>query len=406
MSTRHKLAAGLLVTCPMGQACTPLIYEVAVATDSGPTSPGDDTGTDPTGPTDSSDATTQDPGGSTEPGETGPPKTCGDGSQNSDETDIDCGGDCKPCAPGQACEGPKDCLLGSCIDGVCAKLECMGPQDCPPAGPCMQATCTPDGHCAAAPAGDGEPCEDADMCTLKSLCKAGACVSAADMDCSAFTGPCRAGVCNPNTGACLVEWLNEGKACDDGLECTVFEQCSEGECVAKPPPGPLLFTDFSGVDGWKAAPPWAIGPAKASQCSLGKAEDPAADHSPGADDGLAGAAIGGCLPVDAYPDACLESPPVDVLFMSGQLELRYWSVLSNAAESRVEVFDGKVQKWLSLDIIDSFTIEGDWTEHTLDLTPYKGPALRVRFCHTAAGKSDPVGGWSIDDLSIGAPQCL
>ena len=410
---RPLAALVCFATCLTGQACKPLIYEVA-GMDSEHTGPGDSTGmtTEPTppGPTDSSDATTHDgTGGPSDPGATEPAQTCGDGWQNGAETDFDCGGDCKPCAPGQTCDDPKDCLLGSCVDGVCAKLECMFPQDCAPTGPCMQPTCTPDGHCIVIPAGDGEPCEDDDLCTLKSVCKGGACLSATDVDCSGFDGPCRAGVCNPNTGACLVDWLGEGEACDDGLACTFLEQCSAGECVAKPPPPPpppLLVTDFSVMGGWKAAPPWAIGPAKSSQCSPGKAEDPADDHSPGADASLAGAAIGGCLPTEAYPDVCLESPPVDVMFMEGELALHYWSVLGNAAQSRVEVFDGKIQKWMPLAIIDGFTIESDWTEHTFDLTPFKGPALRVRFCHAAAGKSEPVGGWSIDDLSIGAPQCF
>ncbi|HEY0133804.1 MAG TPA: hypothetical protein VGB85_06975 [Nannocystis sp.] len=414
---QRRIGLAALLTCPLGQGCSPLIYEIATQMDSEHMGPAGDTGmpTDPTlpDPTDATDDTgpssTTDaiPSTSTGPETTGAPPACGDGMHNGDETDLDCGGSCKPCGPGGRCQTPADCAFGDCLDNFCQKAECIGPEDCPPALPCMGSMCTKDGRCAAVPAGDGEPCDDGDACTSAAVCKGGMCVETSQVDCSAFDGPCRAAVCNPNTGNCAVEWLFEGEPCEDGLGCTWFDQCSQGECVGKPP-GPLLSTDFSDALGWKADAPWKIGPAMPSQCSLGPAEDPKDDHSPGGDGILAGAAIGGCLPVDAFADVCLESPPVDVMFMPGELRLTYWSVLSSAGapmKTRVEVFDGKNQQWLPIEVFDKFIAEGDWTEHDLDLTPFKGPALRVRFCHAAADKSQPVGGWSIDDLSIGAPQC-
>jgi hypothetical protein len=410
-----------LLTCPAGQACSPLIYEIATETDGKHTDPGGSTGmstdptppqpTDDTGPTSAPDptASTEPEPATTEPATTDTRPTCDDGVQNGDETDLDCGGPCQPCAPGQACQGPADCAFGTCLDNFCQKPQCQDARDCPFAGPCQTAECMPGGSCEWFPAGDGEACDSGDPCLGEAVCKGGTCVELAPTDCSAFDGPCRVGVCNPKTGNCAVEWLSEGEPCDDGLDCTVFEQCSQGECLGKPPPGPLLFTDFSDAFGWKAEPPWQIGPAKPSQCSFGFAEDPKDDHSPGPDSMLAGAAIGGCLPMDAFLEACLESPPVDVMFMPGELWLTYWSVLSSAdapMTSRVDVFASKNKEWLPLLVIDSFTSESEWTEHFLDLTPFKSPELRVRFCHASAGKTEPVGGWSIDDLGIGAPQCL
>ena len=405
-----------LLTCPVGQACSPLVYEIAVGMDSEHTRPGDSTGMppdstlpDPTHPTDGS-MDPIDPSSSTSLDPTSQPPTCGDGTRNGDETDLDCGGaECKPCTPGQSCQGPGDCAFGDCFDNTCQKSQCQGPQDCLPAGPCLAVICTKDGHCEAFPAGDGDPCKDDDPCTSEAVCKAGKCFVNAQMDCSAFDGPCRSGACNPNTGNCAVEWLFEGQPCDDGVGCTFFDTCSQGECTGKQPFGPLLFTDFSVVGGWKVDAPWSLGPAKPSKCSLGPSEDPDDDHSPGANGNLAGAEIGGCLSVDAFSDVCLESPPVDVMFMPGELWLTYWSVLNSAGapmQSRVDVFDGKDQQWVSLVKFDMFTAEGDWTEHNVELTPFKGPAVRVRFCHASSGASDPVGGWSIDDVSIGAPQCL
>jgi hypothetical protein len=50
--------------------------------------------------------------------------SCTDGSQNGAETDIDCGGPCPPCLPGDHCVTPMDC-------GV-TRPECMGIPVCDP----------------------------------------------------------------------------------------------------------------------------------------------------------------------------------------------------------------------------------------------------------------------------------
>lgn len=45
---------------------------------------------------------------------------CGDGWQNGDEGDVDCGGSCAAkCAAGQHCYGFWDCASGQCVSGVC-----------------------------------------------------------------------------------------------------------------------------------------------------------------------------------------------------------------------------------------------------------------------------------------------
>jgi hypothetical protein len=61
--------------------------------------------------------------------------------------------------------------------------------------------------------------------------------------------------------------------------------------------------------------------------------------------------------------------------------------------------------WLRLAEFPEFTAEGGWTEHVLDLTPFLSPGLRVRFCHGAPGPIPAVGGWSLDDISIGPAIC-
>jgi hypothetical protein len=49
--------------------------------------------------------------------------------------------------------------------------------------------------------------------------------------------------------------------------------------------------------------------------------------------------------------------------------------------------------------------EPKWELHAFDVSPHKGPELRVRFCHFVAEPGPLVAGWSVDDVYIGAPGC-
>ena len=63
---------------------------------------------------------------------------CGDDVQNLDETDIDCGGSCAPCADyGAGCDDGSDCMSGFCVANMCG---CASSADCPGA----ELMCTPD----------------------------------------------------------------------------------------------------------------------------------------------------------------------------------------------------------------------------------------------------------------------
>jgi Cellulose binding domain len=50
--------------------------------------------------------------------------TCTDLVKNGDETAVDCGGSCAPCAKGPDCTVGKDCASGVCRDGACAPARC------------------------------------------------------------------------------------------------------------------------------------------------------------------------------------------------------------------------------------------------------------------------------------------
>ncbi len=94
--------------------------------------------------------------------------SCGDMVKNGTESDVDCGGTCTPCSPGQKCVGASDCLGGFCAGGFCqatcsdtlkdnaeTDVDCGGPS-C--AGCALGKACVGDGDCATG------------------ACKGGACV--------------------------------------------------------------------------------------------------------------------------------------------------------------------------------------------------------------------------------------
>lgn len=50
--------------------------------------------------------------------------TCSDGLRNGIESDVDCGGICGKCKPGQGCGMSTDCDSGVCLNSICAAPSC------------------------------------------------------------------------------------------------------------------------------------------------------------------------------------------------------------------------------------------------------------------------------------------
>lgn len=62
-------------------------------------------------------------GGTCQAGTCGPAATCTDGIRNGNETGVDCGGSCPPCATGQTCTSRADCASALCAGGVCETCD-------------------------------------------------------------------------------------------------------------------------------------------------------------------------------------------------------------------------------------------------------------------------------------------
>jgi hypothetical protein len=172
--------------------------------------------------------------------------------------------------PGELCREHADCCSKLCATGADGRLVCQcpaptvacgrscadpaiafqsDPKNCGGCGTrcprtrCQVATCT-QGSCGLAPdpAAVGLRCDDGNPCTTGDACTARGTCTGTEVNCGRLDGPCAQGVCNPRTGGCEAQSINEGQACNDGNACTQTDTCQRGTCVgsnpvACPPPG-------------------------------------------------------------------------------------------------------------------------------------------------------------------------
>lgn len=159
------------------------------------------------------------------------------------------------------CDGGYDCQAGGCVAG--APVECAAPAD-----PCLQSVCeAATGDCVEEPAPDGTACDDGESCTVDDECSAGVCAGVpggcpctTHTDCTQYDDgdlcngifqcldgscqydpgtiincgepdrACRTLTCNPATGRCADEALEDNAPCDDLDACTQGERCLSGLC--------------------------------------------------------------------------------------------------------------------------------------------------------------------------------
>jgi hypothetical protein len=175
----------------------------------------------------------------------------------------------------------------------------------------------------------------------------------------------------------------------------------------------ILNEDFSGAAaGWTTGTEWQIGATSVGPPPVeGTNPDPAADHSAGSDNRVAGTVLGGNVSTTTHNYYWLQSPTVDVATGQNVVLLRFWRWLNidqaPFMSARVEVFNGT--SWVLLwENTGQFPItDNAWTLFTFDLTPYRNANLRVRFGHAVmVGGGFPFSGWNVDDVQIERTACL
>jgi len=117
--------------------------------------------------------------------------SCLDGVKSGEETDIDCGGECGPCATGLGCSSRADCEQGECLSELCQAPSCS---DMLWNGDELAMDCG--GSCPACPI--GSPCSDPIECEAPAECLGGLCRVATGASCSGGHEECPLGqVCYP-----------------------------------------------------------------------------------------------------------------------------------------------------------------------------------------------------------------
>ena len=141
--------------------------------------------------------------------------------------------------PGSECDDGNACTFGD----WCQSGQCKGVSEilCTTSNPCKAAVCDPDtGDCLLQKVTNGTPCDDADACTGPDTCQNGQCEGGllygcceSDADCD-DAEPCTTDVCQPATSTCSHLVLS-GVACDDGNACTEVDLCLTGKCTGTSP---------------------------------------------------------------------------------------------------------------------------------------------------------------------------
>jgi hypothetical protein len=283
-----------------------------------------------------------------------------------------------PCDDGQFCTD-NDVCNGN---GVCGGQ----PKQCAPVAGCFISTCDEAANtCSAVPGNDGAQCDDNNACTSGTTCLGGLCVGG--------------------------QPANEGAMCNDGTSCTTGEFCTAGVCGGGMGPTVFFAEDFSDNSaGWVLGPEWQIG---AAQASFGGAcgADPDTDHTPTADDGIAGVVIGGNASTNQHPIYWIESPAFDTSSAPGSVFFQYYRwVTSDYApfmQNYVAVFDGA--QWVQLDKFPTDSIcldDGAWTYKVHDVTGLKNAQMRVRFgFDITSGGVFTIGSWNVDDVLVASGAC-
>ena len=163
--------------------------------------------------------------------------------------DVDCPDD------GDLCNGVPACDTGSfpylCVDDPSSVVECD------PGGTCFELVCDPGtGDCAPQGINEGGACDDENVCTTGETCASAECAGGVVADCD-DGDPCTVDACDPVDG-CGHEPA-PALPCDDGDECTLNTCTADGSaCLYEDIPGCCVTDDDCGgqpcIDGFCCVP--------------------------------------------------------------------------------------------------------------------------------------------------------
>jgi hypothetical protein len=214
------------------------------------------------------------------------------------------------------------------------------------------------------------------------------------------------GTCDPGTMKCV----NGALACK--ATAAVAETCNnkDDDCDGVIDNGvsvTLLNETFANnAAGWTLGTEWQIGAATAGSMPGTGYADPATDHTPTADNGVAGVVIGGSYSVAATHGSYYLTSPIINSTGTGAVTLDFWRWLNSDyptyAINTVEVYNGS--SWVAVWTQPSdatFITDSAWTRLYYDLTTYKNANMRVRFGFSVGSTSAiSMTGWNLDDVVV------
>jgi Putative metal-binding motif len=331
------------------------------------------------------------------------------GGELCDDLDNDCNGVVDDNLPGTGGE----CSTG--FPGVCAagSISCQGGEiDCfPLVAPSSELCDDIDNDCNGL-VDDGNP-EGGGGCDtgLFGVCQSGTlfCNDGA-LDCEANAAP-SAEVCDGLDNNCDGQPDEGDPGGGVACGCGGLSACSNGASVCVGGPAVYFSETFANNSaGWTLDTDWGIGSAMASSGqSFGFFGDPAADHTPTADNGVAGVVIGGNAPIVVHPFYYLTSPPFSANG-PGSVYFQYWRWLNSDytpyMQNVIDVYNGS--SWVQVfTTAGSSTIDGSWIKFSYDLTAHKNAGMRIRFGFLIGQTlgTYTVGSWNVDDVLVTDGPC-
>jgi hypothetical protein len=282
------------------------------------------------------------------------------------------------CNDGLFCTINDHCVMGTCMGG--------GANPCTSGNPCLVGTCDEvNKKCTSMPGNDGASCTDSDVCNTNKHCLMGACAGGTP--------------------------ANNGMACPPPSTCTVGTTCMNGVCGGGTGPTVYFSDDFhDNSKGWTMDTEWQIGPAMTSSCQNYNNPDPAMDHSPSSDNGVAGIVVGGCESPIVHGYYYLTSPAFDTSTATGSVIFGYYRWLNSDYDpfmhNGVDVWDGTT--WVNLWTSGSAPGISDnaWTYVSFDVTAHKNAGMKVRFGYNIGSAGVfTVSSWNVDDVLVASAAC-
>lgn len=211
--------------------------------------------------------------------------------------------------------------------------------------------------------------------------------------------------CNGTTDDIAVELCDAQFPTPNGnVQCDGVKVCAGNQTVC----GNKLFfvDDFAGqAGGWNFGLEWGIGSAMAGGQPGQGNPDPGEDHTPSADNGVAGVVIGGNSSLVSITPSYLTSKAISTAGW-GTVYVSYWRWLNTSGQEdrphTVEVTADNGATWATLwSNKDGPVFDSQWMRMSHDLSGYAGQTIRIRFGFGKVNVVDPsVSGWNIDDFAV------